>query len=99
MTRARPNAPTADRSRRVRNGGPDADRPGGRVRRRGVATAAPELSDEELRALRDDNVDPDEVARVTRDAPDDGVQEASDHDRDTTRDRLEGLLADQDDDL
>jgi hypothetical protein len=51
-----------------------------------------------LRALLDDNVDPDEVVRVARDADDD-EQEASDHDRDTTRDRLEGLLLEQDDEF
>ena len=95
MTRQRPNAPTAGGQRRSRGGAPDGA--AGRTRRRGnsTTTAPADLSEEEVRALLDENVDPDEVERVARDAEDD-EQEASDHDRDTTRDRLESLLLEQD---
>ncbi len=55
----------------------------------------PALTDEELRALVDENVDPDDLLRVARDMEDD-EQEVSDHDRDTARDRIEGLLLEQD---
>ena len=98
MTRQRSNQPAAGNQRRTRGGGRDA--PAARTRRRGTstATAPTDLSDEEVRALLDENVDPDEVERVAREAEDD-EQEASDHDRDTTRDRLESLLLEQDEDL
>jgi len=99
MTRQRPNAPEDGRPRRTRGGAPDGAG-SNRTRRRGAASvAAPaDLSDEEVRALLDDNVDPDEVERVARDAQDD-EQEASDHDRDTPRDRLESLLLEPDDEF
>jgi len=99
MTRERPNAPTTGRPRRTRSGAPE-DTATNRTRRRGgaSATAEPDLSEEEVRALLDDNVDPDEVERVARDAQDD-EQEASDHDRDTSRDRLESLLLESDDEF
>jgi hypothetical protein len=97
MTRERVNAPATGRPRRPRGGASGDDQSAGRSRPRGSAAQA-DLSDEELRALLDDNVDPDEVVRVARDADDD-EQEASDHDRDTTRDRLEGLLLEQDDEF
>lgn len=98
MTRQRPNQPAAGSQRRTRGGASDG--PANRTRRRGTSTttAPADLSDEEVRALLDENVDPDEVERVARDAEDD-EQEASDHDRDTTRDRLESLLLEQDDDF
>lgn len=57
--------------------------------------SAGDLTDEELRALADADVDPDEALRVANTADDD-LQEASDHDRDTPRDRIEGLLLEQD---
>jgi hypothetical protein len=60
-----------------------------RARRRSDAPEI-ELSDEELRALADEGVDPDDVRRLTRDRND---PEASDHDRDTARDDLEGLAS------
>jgi hypothetical protein len=55
---------------------------------------APELdlSDEELRALADEGIDPDDVERLTRRRRE---PEASDHDRDTARDDLEGLVREQ----
>ncbi|HEX6254792.1 MAG TPA: hypothetical protein VFZ70_03180 [Euzebyales bacterium] len=96
MTRRRSNAPPTGGARRTRAGAPSDAETGGRTRPREPAAHA-DLSDEELRALLDDNVDPDELERVSRDAVDD-EQEASDHDRDTPRDRLEGLLFEQDDD-
>lgn len=81
MTRERRNAPPADAPR---------------VRPRGSEPSELELSDEELRALADEGVDPDDVRRVARDRPD--GQEASDHDRDTARDELEGLAFESGDD-
>jgi hypothetical protein len=87
MSRQRPNAPETGQPRRTR---------GARSRPRTAAEVA-ELSDEELRALLDENVDPEEVARVAEEADDE--QEASDHDRDTTRDRLESLLLEQDEEF
>ena len=98
MTRQRPNAPATGRPRRTRGGTPDGTA-GSRARRRGASAAtAPDLSEEEVRALLDDNVDPDEVERVARDVEDD-EQEASDHDRDTPRDRLESLFLEDDEGL
>jgi hypothetical protein len=93
MPRQRPNtpAPTAPRQRRSRNGAsPDASQR--RTRRREPGIDQLDLSDEELRALADENVDPEEVIRLARE---DGEQEASEHDRDTARDRIEGLLLEQ----
>jgi len=87
MPRQRPNTPAAPRQRRARNG----DQPR-RARRRGAGGEELELTDEELRALADENVDPEEVIRIARE---DDEQEASEHDRDTARDRIEGLLLEQ----
>jgi len=53
-----------------------------------------ELSDEELRALADEGVDPDEARRLARERRE--SDEASAHDRDTARDELEGLVPDSD---
>ena len=69
---------------------------GERVRRRLVASPEIDLTEEEIRALVDDGLDPDEVRRAARE-PHDPI-EASDHDRDTARDELEGLAAEVDDD-
>lgn len=66
---------------------------GERVRRRLSAQPELELDDEELRALADEGIDPDDVRRLARESSD--TQEASDHDRDTARDQLEGLVAEQ----
>ena len=87
MPRQRPNTPAAPRQRRARNG--DQQR---RARRREAGTEELELSEEELRALADENIDPEEVIRLARE---DDEQEASEHDRDTARDRIEGLLLEQ----
>ena len=69
---------------------------GERVRRRLSAQPELELTDEELRALADEGIDPDDVRRLARERSD--GQEASDHDRDTARDHLEGLVLEQEDD-
>lgn len=69
---------------------------GERVRRRLSASPEIELSDEELRALADEGIDPDEVRRVALEGSD--ALEASEHDRDTARDELEGLAFEQGDD-
>jgi hypothetical protein len=66
-----------------------------RVRRRHADQPELDLTDEELRALADEGVDPDDVRRLARARPD---PEASDHDRDTARDELEGLVVEQEDD-
>lgn len=79
MTRERKNAPeSATRER---------------VRRRLSAQPEVDLTDEELRALADEGIDPDEVRRVALEGSDD--LEASEHDRDTARDELEGLAFEQ----
>lgn len=82
MPRERKNAPPPSR--------------GERVRRRLAAQPEIELSDEELRALADEGIDPDDVRRLARERRD--QDEASEHDRDTARDDLEGLVMGQEDD-
>jgi hypothetical protein len=62
--------------------------PGQRVRSRLAATPELELDDEELRALADEGIDPDDVRQLARRRDD---VEASDHDRDTARDALEAM--------
>lgn len=90
MPRERQHEPPAARQRRSRGSAPES--PSRRTRPRNGDTGL-DLSDEELRALADEQLDPEEVARLARE--DDDEQEASDHDRDTTRDRIEGLLLEQ----
>lgn len=80
MARERKNAPELSTSERVR--------------RRLKATPEIDLTDEELRALADEGIDPDDVRRVARETTD--PLEASEHDRDTARDELEGLAFEQD---
>ena len=92
MPRQRPNTPAAPRQRRTRNGDVSTETPQRRSRRREPAAEELELTDEELRALADENIDPEEVRRLARE---DDEQEASEHDRDTARDRIEGLLLEQ----
>jgi hypothetical protein len=87
---------TVARERRT-NGTPPPDRTAGaRSRPRGDETPEIDLSDEELRALADEGVDPDDVRRVARERRD--ALDASDHDRDTARDDLEGLVLERDED-
>ena len=82
---------------RNRPGRPEgAQTPGQRVRSRVMARPEVELSDEELRALADDGVDPEDLRRIARERSD--ALEASDHDRDTVRDELEGLALEAEDD-
>jgi hypothetical protein len=92
MPRQRPNTPAAPRQRRTRNGHASTEPPQRRARRRESGAEELELTDEELRALADENIDPEEVIRI---AQEDEEQEASEHDRDTARDRIEGLLLEQ----
>ena len=94
MSRQRQNTPTASPQRRTRNGSP-SETAQKRSRRRGAEPSEKvELSEEELRALADENIDPDDALRLARE---DTEQEASEHDRDTPRDRIEGLLLEQED--
>lgn len=80
--------------RRRRNGpGESGSTPGERARRRIDEQPEVELSEEELRALADEGIDPDDVRRLARERHDD--VEASDHDRDTARDEIEGLVREQ----
>lgn len=92
MARERRNAPEATGTPRRARG----VTPGERVRRRLVAEPDLELSEDELRALADDGIDPDDVRRIARQRPDE--QEASIHDRDTPRDAIEGLILERDED-
>lgn len=80
---------------RERRGNTEPTR-GERVRRRLAAQPELELDAEELRALADEGIDPDDVRRLARDQP--AQDEASEHDRDTARDALEGLVREQGDD-
>ena len=82
MTRQRRNTPVPPRRERS----PSA---GERVRQRLTEQPTLDLTEEELRALADEGIDPEEVRRLARERPDD--LEASDHDRDTPRDDLESL--------
>jgi hypothetical protein len=95
MSRQRQNTPTAAQQRRTRNGSPSEPAQRRTRRRAGVADPGDQvdLSEEELRALADENIDPEEALRLARE---DTEQEASEHDRDTPRDRIEGLLLEQD---
>jgi hypothetical protein len=82
MSRERKNAPELSK--------------GEGVRRRLSAQPEIDLTDEELRALADEGIDPDEVRRIAREGG--KSLEASEHDRDTARDEIEGLVLGQDDD-
>lgn len=79
--------------RRNRNESPT---PGERVRRRLAAQPELELREEELRALADEGIDPEDVRRLARERREQG--EVSPHDRDTARDELEGLVLEQEED-
>jgi hypothetical protein len=80
---------------RERKNAPDLSR-GERVRRRLAAQPEIELTDEEVMALADEGIDPDDVRRLARERRD--QTEASDHDRDSARDEIEGLVLEQEDD-
>ena len=79
---------------RERRNLPPTDGSATRARPRGD-TPEIELSDEELRALADEGIDPDDVNRLARERRE---PEASDHDRDSARDDLEGLVMEQEED-
>ena len=79
---------------RERKNAPDLSQ-GERVRRRLTAQPELELSDEDLLALADEGIDPEDVRRLARDR--DEPLEASDHDRDTARDEIEGLVGETED--
>jgi hypothetical protein len=89
MARERRNPPPSP-SRRER--GVSA---GERVRRRLAAEPELELTDEELRALADEGLDPEDVRRAARQTPE--QFEVSPHDRDTVRDHIEGMMLEDDD--
>lgn len=65
------------------------------IRRRLAATPELELTVEELQALADHGIDPDEVRRIA--LADRETDEVSDHDRPTVRDDLEALVTAEDD--
>ncbi|WP_164709912.1 hypothetical protein [Euzebya pacifica] len=88
MARERKNAP-ARPTGRVRSGGPE--RVDGVRRRAIVATAEIDLDEEDLRALADEGIDPDEVQVLAR-TPREDI-DVSMFDRPSAHDDLEGLLA------
>lgn len=65
------------------------------IRRRLAAAPELELTVEELQALADHRIDPDEVRRIA--LQDRDVDEVSDHDRPTARDDLEALVLTEND--
>lgn len=67
---------------------------GERVRRRLRDRPELELTEEELRSLADEGIDPEEVRRLARSGRD--REEASEHDRDTPRDQIEGMIGEVD---
>jgi hypothetical protein len=93
MARERKNAPHQAGSERRRRGGAGEETPGERVRRRLTEQPELELDDEELRALADEGIDPEDVRRLARERRE--ADEVSDHDRDTARDEVEGLVIEQ----
>jgi hypothetical protein len=96
MARERKNPPPPSPARERRRGGQDGstdETPGERIRRRLQAEPELELTEEELRALADEGIDPELVQRLAREEHD--LQEASVHDLDTARDQLEGLVLEQ----
>jgi hypothetical protein len=89
MERERKNAPEQPAARRRQRGSSVTEG----IRRRIHAEPDVELSAEELRALADEGIEPDDLRRAAA-TPDD--QEASPHDRDTPRDQLESLVNEDD---
>lgn len=95
VQRTRRNAPDPDPGRRRRGGADDVTTEG--IRRRLRAEPDLALDEEELQALADEGLDPEDLRRIARDRPTDDI-EASDHDRDTPRDELESLAGELEDD-
>lgn len=73
-----------------------AETKGERVRRRLRDRPEIDLTEEELRSLADEGIDPDEVRRVARSRRE--REEASEHDRDTPRDQIEGMIGEAEED-
>jgi hypothetical protein len=69
---------------------------GQRVRGRLLKQPELELTEEELRALADEGIDPDDVRRAALELPD--PLEVSGHDLDTPRDVVEGMTFEIEDD-
>lgn len=93
MTRKRRNPPPEPAARRSRTAAePSAVE---RARRRIDASPEIELSDEELDALADEGIDPEDLRRVARQRTTDADRPVSPHDRDTVRDDLEGLTLEE----
>lgn len=88
MTRKRRNPPPEPTPRRTRARSSGAAE---RARRRIDASPEIELTDEELDALADEGVDPEDLRRVARQRAAEADKPVSPHDRDTPRDDLEGL--------
>ena len=81
---------------RQRNRGTAAEpSKGERVRMRLSASPELELSEEELRALADEGIDPEDVRRIATEQR--TRNETSDHDRDTAREGIEGLVEESED--
>ncbi len=91
MARDRRNAPPPASGRRRRTGTEETDR----IRRRIHAEPDLVLTEDELRSLADEGIDPEEVREAARRVPE--QPEASIHDRDTPRDHVESLVRDEDD--
>lgn len=91
MTRKRRNPPPEAAPRRTRARGSAAER----ARRRIDASPEIELSDEELDALADEGIDPEDLRRVARQGAAEADKPVSPHDRDTPRDDLEGLTLEE----
>lgn len=64
-----------------------------RIRRRLAAEPELDLNAEELRALADHGIDPDEVRRIALQERD--IDEVSDHDRPTAREDVEALTLEE----
>lgn len=94
MTRKRRNPPPEATPRRTRTRASSAAE---RARRRIDASPEIELSDEELDALADEGIDPEDLRRVARQRTADSDRPVSPHDRDTARDDLEGLTLEDED--
>lgn len=94
MARKRRNPPPTESRRRSREGGEISA--GERVRRRLAASPEIDLSDEDIDALADEGLDPEEVRRIARERIAAGDKAVSPHDMDTPRDDLEGLTFEED---
>lgn len=93
MNRKRRNPPPESTTRRSRT---RADTSAAeRARRRIDASPEIELSDEELDALADEGIDPEDLRRVARQHSAADDRPVSPHDRDTPRDDLEGLTLEE----